>query len=57
MNDGNRAPIDIIGKSLKKIFTEAMRPIAYIFSQLQCLVVPYIDPANQVPGVRTGLAM
>ena len=30
MDDGNKAPIDIMGKSLKIVFTEAMRPTAYI---------------------------
>ena len=31
-----------------------MRPTPYIFGMLQCLVVPYINPANQGPGVQTG---
>ena len=26
-----------------------MRPTAYILSMQQCLVVPYKNPANQVP--------
>ena len=30
MDDGNKAPIDMMGKSLKIFFTEAMRPTAYI---------------------------
>ena len=33
-----------------------MRPTAYIFSMQQYLVVPYINPANQVPRVQTGHA-
>ena len=33
----------------KKIFSETMRPT---FSMLQCLVVPYIDPANHDRGVQ-----
>ena len=54
MDDGSKAPKDILGKSLKTFFTEAMmRPTAYILSMLQCLVIPYINPANQVPGVKT----
>ena len=31
-----------------------MRPRAYIFSMWQCLVVPYINPANQARRVQTG---
>ena len=31
-----------------------MRPTAYIFSMQQCVVVPYLNPANQAPGVQTG---
>ena len=34
-----------------------MRPTAYIFSMCQCLVVPYIDPAKHVPGVKIGHAL
>ena len=30
-----------------------MRPTVYIFSLKQCLVVPYINPADQDPGVQT----
>ena len=45
----------IIGKKLKTIFfSENMRPTAYIFSMYQCLVVPYINPANQALGLQTG---
>ena len=33
-----------------------MRPTTYIFSIEQCLVVPYINPANEAPGVQTGHA-
>ena len=29
-----------------------MRPTAIIFSELQCLLVPYINPAKHVPGVQ-----
>ena len=29
-----------------------MRPTAYIFSTEQCLVVPYINPAIQAPGIQ-----
>ena len=43
----------IIGKTLG-IFSETMRPTAYIFSMLQCLVVLYINPANHTPGVQIG---
>ena len=52
MDDGSKAPIDIMGKSLKTFFTEAIRPTYYILSMLQCLVVPYINPADQVPGIK-----
>ena len=31
-----------------------MKPTAYIFSMYQCLVVPYINPANQASGHQTG---
>ena len=54
MDNANKATINIMGrKSLKIFFTEAKRPTAYIFSMLQWLVVSYINPANQVPGVKT----
>ena len=33
-----------------------MTPTAYIFCMLQCLVVPYINPANQAPRAQTGHA-
>ena len=33
-----------------------MSPTAYIFIKYLCLVVPYINPVNQVPGVQTGPA-
>ena len=31
-----------------------MRPTAYIFGMYQCLVVPFINPANHTPGVQIG---
>ena len=31
-----------------------MRPTADTFIMQQCLVVPYINPANQAPGAHTG---
>ena len=31
-----------------------MRPLQLIFSMLQCLVAPFINSANQAPGVQTG---
>ena len=31
-----------------------MRPTAYIFSMFPHSVVPYINPANQAPGIQTG---
>ena len=34
-----------------------MRPTAHIFSMLQCVVVPYINPANDAPGVQIGHAL
>ena len=34
-----------------------MRPTVNIFSMQQCLVVSYINPANQAPGVQTGQAL
>ena len=43
----------IMGTNLK-IFSETMRPTAYIFSMYQCLVVPYLTSANQAPGLQTG---
>ena len=44
------APKDYNGKNLKKFFcSEIMRPSAYIFSMLQGLAVPYINPTNQAP--------
>ena len=48
------APIDLQWEQQKIFFSEIMRPTAYIFSVQQCLVVPYINPANQDPGVKTG---
>ena len=30
-----------------------MRPRAYIFSMWHCLVIPYINPVIQAPGVQT----
>ena len=46
----------IMGKTSKIIFSETMRPRAYIFSMYQCLVVPYINPANHAPGAQIGHA-
>ena len=34
-----------------------MRPSAYIFSMLQCIVFPFINPANHDPGVQIGHCM
>ena len=34
-----------------------MRPTVYILSMLQCLVVPYTNPANQAPGAQSGHAL
>ena len=45
-----------MGKALKIFFSETMRPRAYIFSIKQCVVVPYINVANQAPGVQIGHA-
>ena len=44
----------IMGLTSKVFFSETMRPTAYIFSMSQCLVVLYVNPANQAPGVQTG---
>ena len=38
----------IMGTPLKIIFSEAMRPLAYILSVLQCLVFPYVNPDQWV---------
>ena len=46
-----------MGKTKKIFFQETMRPIAYILSMKQCLVVPDINPANQAPGAKTGYAL
>ena len=47
----------IIGKHVKKIFfSETMRPRAFIFCVKQCLVSPFIIPANRDPGVQIGHA-
>ena len=47
----------IIGKNVKKIFfSETMRPKAFIFCVKQCLVSPFIIPANGDPGVQIGHA-
>ena len=45
-----------MGKSLKMFFSETMKPTAYkhVFDLKQCLVVPYINHANQAPEVQTG---
>ena len=32
-----------------------MRPTVYIFSMYQCLVVPYINPANQALGPKLAM--
>ena len=43
----------IKGKNVKKIFfSETMRPRAFIFCVKQCLVSPFIIPANRDPGVQ-----
>ena len=34
-----------------------MRPTAHLFSMLQCVVVPYISPANHAPGVQISNAL
>ena len=44
-------------KTLEIIFSKAMRPLAYIFSILQCIVFPYVNPVNRAPGVRIGHSM
>ena len=44
----------IMGKIKKIFFFETMRPTAYIFSMFPHSVVPYINPANQAPGIQTG---
>ena len=46
----HKARIDLWEK-LQKIYFETRSPTAYIFSVLQWLVVSYINPANQAPGV------
>ena len=38
------------------LFCETMRPRTNIFSMWQCLVDPYINPANYAPGVQAGQA-
>ena len=41
------------GEKCEKIFfSETTRPKACIFSMLQCLVVPYIKPANHAPWYK-----
>ena len=45
-----------MGKKYKKILSENIRPTVYILSVYQCSVVPYIIPANKVPGVESGPA-
>ena len=42
----------IIGKHVKIFFSETMRPRAFIFCVKQCLVSPFIIPANHDPGVQ-----
>ena len=42
----------IMGKIKKILFSETMRPTAYILSMQQCLVVPNINPANPAPGSK-----
>ena len=45
------------GENLKKIFfSETIRPRALIFYVYQCLVTPFINPANRVPGAQIGHA-
>ena len=39
---------------VKTLNSETIRPIAYIFSMVPCLVVPYVNPANHTYGVKTG---
>ena len=52
-----RALFLVMGKKLKKIFfSETMRPRAFIFCVKQCLVIPFIIPANRDPGVQIGHA-
>ena len=46
----------IIGKHVKIFFSETMRPRAFISCVKQCLVGPYIIPANRDPGVQIGHA-
>ena len=46
----------IIGKHVKKSYSETMRPRAFIFCVKQCLVSPFIIPANSDPGVQIGHA-
>ena len=43
----------IVGKTLETFFSEFKRPTAFIFGMQQCLVVPYIYPANQASRVET----
>ena len=45
-----------MGKTLK-FFFKVMRPSAYKFSMLQCLVFSYINPANHAPGVQRATFM
>ena len=42
----------IIGKHVNTFFSETMRPSAFIFCVKQCLVSPFIIPANRDPGVQ-----
>ena len=43
----------LIMEKLKKKSPVTMRPTAYKLGMKQCLVVPYINPANHAPGVQT----
>ena len=52
--EGVISTIGLIWEKHEKIFSETTRPKACIFSMQQCLVVPYINPANHVPGVQIG---
>ena len=45
----------ICHRNKQKIFySETARPEACLFSMKQCLVVPYINPANHAPWVQIG---
>ena len=44
-----------MGKILKTLFSEIMRPTAHIFCFQQCLVVSYINPAIKPLGSRLAM--